>query len=150
MKFWSNWLIAVSIIGMVFGLALLIPGVLQTTMAPWAYDTVAGPGAFAALTEAELANQRLLYGIMSAVMIGWFTMIAWIAAVPFRRGERWAWMAIDSSLLVWFVLDSAISAQIGMPLNVVLNLVFLVLFAIPLAATWRQFEPLKVLRLARA
>lgn len=150
MKFWSNWLIGVSVIGIVFGVLLMLPGGLQTMLAQWSYETVVGPGTFAELTEAEMASQRLLYGIASAVMIGWFTMIAWISAIPFRRGERWAWLAIDSSLLVWFVLDSAISVQNGMPQNVLLNLVFLVLFAIPLATTWRQFEPLKVLRPAQA
>ncbi len=150
MKFWSNWLVGVSIFGIVFGVVLLLPGGLQTVLAQWAYDALAGPGAYAELTAGQLANQRLLYGIMSAVMIGWFMLIAWLALIPFRRGERWAWLALDSSLLAWFVLDSIISVQNGFAQNVIINLVFLVLFAIPLAATWRQFEPLKMLRPARA
>ena len=149
MKFWSNWIIGVSLIGIVFAVAMLLPGTFQDTFAQWAYDTVAGPGLYAELTTGDLAVQRLLYGILGAVMVGWFVMIAWLAYIPFRRGERWAWLALDTSLLTWFVLDSTISVQSGMPQNVLFNLVFLVLFMIPLVATWGQIEPLKMLRPAR-
>lgn len=140
--FWSRWLVAVSFISMAFGLLLAFaPGITHSTMGVFVYDTVAGAGAFAALTEADLAVQTILYGVLGAVMVSWMIVIAWLAYIPFQRGERWAWLAIDVSVGVWFVIDSVVSATNGMPINVLFNVGFLILFSLPLLATYRQFRP---------
>ena len=110
-------------------------------MGTYIYDTVIGAGAFAALTAAELAVQNILFGVLGSVMVAWMIVLVFLVRGPFRRGERWAWLAIDLSVFAWFVLDSVVSATHGMPLNVVFNLGFLVLFAIPLLATMSQFRP---------
>ncbi|MGI9173964.1 MAG: hypothetical protein ACR2GR_01415 [Rhodothermales bacterium] len=65
---------------------------------------------------------------------------AFIAAIPFRRGERWAWQAVLRGTLVWFVVDSAVSLWHGATFNVYLvNLVPVLVFGLPLGATWPAF-----------
>ena len=140
--FWARWLEVMCAICIVLGVVLaLVPQVTQSTMGIFVYDTVVGEGTFAALTEAELATQNLLYGVMGSLMVAWMIVIGWLVHVPFRRGERWAWLALDVSIFAWFIIDSVVSASNGMPVNVLFNLVFLLLFAIPLLATWTQFRP---------
>ena len=149
--FWSRWLVAVSFISMVLGVVLaLAPGVTHSTMGVFVYDTIAGEGAFAALTESDLAVQNMLYGILGAVMVSWMIVIGWLAYIPFRRGERWAWLAIGVSVFASFVIDSTVSATNGMPMNVLFNIGFLILFGIPLLATYRQFRPFGRLQTATA
>ncbi len=57
------------------------------------------------------------YGLMGAIMAGWFLTIA----MSMRSGARVVWDAALVGLAVWFVLDNAASVIFGYPLNVVTN-----------------------------
>ncbi|HRF96276.1 MAG TPA: hypothetical protein PLZ51_13815, partial [Aggregatilineales bacterium] len=70
---------------------------------------------------------------------GWMVLIGAVALIPFRRGEKWAWLAMAATLAVWFVFDSGSSIIYGMSINVIINTVSLISFAIPLAMTYRTF-----------
>ncbi len=48
-------------------------------------------------------------GPLGGTMAGSYLLQTWIVAVPLRRGEPWAWWAIASATVVWFVVDSAVS-----------------------------------------
>lgn len=81
---------------------------------------------------------RFLLGLAGAIMLGWAISLAGIAHYAFRRGERWAWLLIAFSVLSWFLVDSAVSIATGLYANVVGNIVFLILFEIPLVATYNK------------
>ena len=63
-------------------------------------------------------------------MAGWGVCIAFIAAVPFKRKERWAWNCLVIAVSLWFVIDTFLSWRFGALFNVVFNvLVFLAAMA---------------------
>lgn len=51
-------------------------------------------------------------------------------------GEAMGWRIIALSVAAWFVPDTAYSLWSGFWQNAVLNLAFLILFAVPLGATY--------------
>ncbi|MEO1042938.1 MAG: hypothetical protein AAFX52_11665 [Pseudomonadota bacterium] len=57
------------------------------------------------------------YGLMGAIMSGWFLTIA----IAMRSGARVVWDAALIGLAVWFVLDNVTSLIYGYPLNIVTN-----------------------------
>jgi hypothetical protein len=70
-------------------------------------------------------------------MVGWMVVLHGLVRGPLRRRECWAWQLTARSVIVWFVLDSSISAFL-IPRNVMLNLVFLVGFAVALVPLRRE------------
>ena len=140
LNFWSNWLLGVADFTILFGLLMVFsPNFFRETMFRIYTDFFYTDGTYATLSSADINFQAVFYGITGGVMIGWAVLMAFIIHVPFRRGEKWAWLALDASLVTWFVLDTYASIRFGMSINVMLNVGFAVLFIIPLAATYRQF-----------
>ena len=58
--------------------------------------------------QAMMMNHWLL-ATCGAGVVGWG--IAWttIAHIPFRAGEKWAWVTLTISLVIWGLLDLAIA-----------------------------------------
>ena len=137
MTFWWRWLIAAAIIVLGFGLALvLLAGPMQR-----AFETLYfAPHAGSTLDPAAAAYTTFLQAILGSVMIGWAVLLLYVIYVPFRRLETSAWNMIAVSLIVWFVPDTAFSLLSGFWQNAILNTVLLVVFAIPLAATYGRFH----------
>lgn len=137
--FWQRWLLIVSVLVIDFGLAMmLLPGLTQSlfdfvVFGPERAIDLFGPAAYDYIT--------FIYGIAGAVMIGWMVPLIMIIIGPFRRGETFGWNVLTLSVVTWFVIDSIFSAAAGYPTNVAFNTAFFVLFAIPLAATYRHFYP---------
>ena len=84
------------------------------------------------------ANQyiRFAFMVMGAVMIGWMVALLAIIAIPFRRGERWAWWTVALSMVIWFVVDTSMSLGLGYAPNAALNTVFLGVFVVPLGLSY--------------
>lgn len=138
---WWQWLLVVCMIGVVFGLVLVIvPGVFHSTLGRLTYNSFFEHDAYATLSAPELAYQDWLFGLLGAVMAGWLITIGWLVIGPFRRGEGWAWSAITVSMAAWFVLDTGTSLAHGVIFNALFNLGFLIGFGIPLAVTYRYFH----------
>ena len=78
---------------------------------------------------------RLTICIFSALTVGWLVMMSLVVHIPFRRGERWAWVAVAGSITTWFVLDSVRSIATGFPENALLNIAFVAGVVPPLVAT---------------
>jgi uncharacterized membrane protein len=77
-----------------------------------------------------------LMGPLGGTIAGSYLIQTFIVAVPFQRREAWAWHAILWPMLLWFCVDSAVSALHGAYFNIVqINLMPLVVFGIPLIAT---------------
>jgi hypothetical protein len=74
-----------------------------------------------------------VYGAWGATIAGWGTSMLFVVHRALRRGERWAWYGIAGGLLVWYLVDTGISAYFQVWFNVVFNTLIAVLFALPLA-----------------
>jgi hypothetical protein len=83
--------------------------------------------------QTGLADEtRLLSAIGGGIMLGWGAMIFLLAGAPMRADPDGTRRIILISVGLWFVLDSTGSVLAGAPLNVLGNLAFLALFALPL------------------
>jgi hypothetical protein len=120
-----------------FGLLLMIAPTL--TLALFGVVAYQSTSALTELGADVQAYLRLAHAVIGAVMVGWSITLLALVAGPFRRGERFAWWTIAGSMAAWFVPDTLVSLTSGFAGNAVLNLGFALLFAIPLAATWREF-----------
>ncbi|AFY69927.1 hypothetical protein Pse7367_1639 [Thalassoporum mexicanum PCC 7367] len=137
--FWWWWLVVSCGITIAFSLGMVLaPELLHqffnqvlfaSSQLPTDFDTAANDYIF------------LVYGILGAVMIGgWMIPIIFILVGAFRHKQRWSWLAIASSIGIWFAIDSAISVMSGFWQNAVFNVVFLLMFMIPLVATYGDFN----------
>lgn len=132
---WIRWLQVVATGVMLFGLSLtLAPGLARAGFSLLVY---ADPARIAAFGAAAVAYIALVHAVLGAVMFGWGVALLLIVRGPLRRGDRAAWQVIAVSVAAWFIPDTAFSLWSGFWQNAVLNLVFAVLFALPLAATYR-------------
>lgn len=85
--------------------------------------------------------QGWVYGAWGATVAGWGITAAFVVRFALSRRQPWAWWALVAGIGVWFVIDTAVSALAGVWVNVGLNVLVLLVFAVPLAAgahIWRQ------------
>lgn len=137
-SFWWRWLLVVNLGVMLFGLCfVLIPDIMQDLFDILFFSVSRANESFSAEAVRYIS---FIYGVLGAVMIGWAVALLFIIIGPFRRGEREGWNAVTSSIVIWFVIDTSFSLYSGFVANAVLNSVFFVLFAIPLAATYQHFH----------
>jgi hypothetical protein len=72
---------------------------------------------------------RVIYGVLGAVMIGWFSLVIWVVRGPLAQGVAGAWGALVISIGGWFAIDTTFSLASGFWENAVLNLCFAAAFA---------------------
>lgn len=137
-QFWRRWLLLTDLLTAVFGLAMvLMPDLIESMFNALMFSASHTNEHFDPDSRRYL---RFVYGVLGAVMVGWSTLMLIVVAGPFSRFEPWAWRAIAASLTTWFVVDSTWSISTGYWQNAVLNLVFALGYALPLAATRRAFN----------
>lgn len=132
--FWQWWLTLVTIGVMVFGLSMVVtPGLIQQFFGLLIYSAAD----FMARTfdAAAVRYITLTHGVLGAVMFGWGAALLLVLRGPFRRGQREGWLMLTVSLAAWWLPDTWFSLQTGFWQNALLNVVFGVLFAVPLFAT---------------
>ncbi|MGQ9655787.1 MAG: hypothetical protein ACUVXD_17135 [Thermodesulfobacteriota bacterium] len=83
--------------------------------------------------------QQWIYGAWGATIAGWGIVLIYIVRYPFRKKESWAWKGLVYALLVWYVLDTSLSVLYRVYFNVALNTGLLVLAAVPLVFTRKEF-----------
>ena len=139
-QFWQRWLLAITILIIIFGILLIIFN--ESALFNWLFndrvEAIFWPDI--SPTTGMIQFQRWLYGVLGAVMVGWGITMAFILAVPFRRGERWAWYSITVSIGSWYILDTAVSIYYQATFNAVFNTLILLLFLPPLLSTWKRFH----------
>lgn len=136
--FWYRWLLSVSIGFGLFGLLVAV----WPFAAPLAFWHTSTDAVFhgGLPSDESLAFRSFILGPLGATIAGFYVLQAFIVWQPFRRRERWAWMAIAAATLLWFTVDSAVSIVHGAWFNVLMiNLTTLVLVGLPLAMTYRAF-----------
>jgi hypothetical protein len=137
--FWQRWLLVVSLVVVLFGLAL---ATLNDTSA---FDLAFGNRVNAAIfrsgpvTTEMKAFQRWIYGVLGATVAGWGAALTFIAVGPFRRKELWSWNCLAVSLILWFVVDTTISLVFNVAINVVFNTTLLIALALPLVFARKHF-----------
>jgi hypothetical protein len=137
--FWQRWLFVVSLLIVVFGFALAAgSGTSLIDPLNRMVDPVFWGGQ--PVPPQAAAFRGWTYAVMGAAMAGWGVFLASVAGIPFRRRERWAWYCMALGILCWYVPDTGFSLQAGVMFNAAVNTVLLVLFALPLIFTRRDFE----------
>ena len=96
-------------------------------------------------TPEVLALKNWLFGIIGGTIVGFHVLMIALSENAFKQKESWAYWAMWAGLLSWFLIDSSISWYYGAIHNIVLiNLVALVLIALPLVMTRRAFTTANV------
>ena len=138
LNFWWLWLVAADIGVMLFGLTLvLFPSLARQAFSLMVFSDPSAIDAF----PSEAANYiTLSHGVMGSVMFGWGIAMMFTLFSQFREGVRTGWLNLAVSVGLWYLPDTYLSLQTGFWQNAILNTVFVILFAIPLAATYRMFQ----------
>lgn len=127
----QRWLLALGTIIVMFGVALAF---LYTTPLFKVFRTQIDPVFWGGgeLAGGAKAFQQWIYGVLGATMAGWGICIAFIAAVPFKRKEKWAWNCLAIAVSLWFVIDTFLSWRFGATFNVAFNVFILLAAMVPL------------------
>ena len=116
-------------------------GLFGLVLAGGAFDATSGPtrllyGVLNAAAPFEPdATLRFTLGVLGAVTVGWsLTLLAAIRAASLldRPAARPVWSLIALSVVVWWAIDSALSAATGFALNIAPNTVFAAAFLVPM------------------
>lgn len=135
---WWGWLVAAFVLTALtaIGYILYPHAALQTASSA----LLGSEHALGSASDAVLRFIKWMSGVSAAVSLAWMVTLVLIVVGPFRRGELWAWQAITASVVLWFLVDSARSIEIGFSQNAMLNLVWLLMYVVPLIATYRRFH----------
>ena len=137
--FWQRWLVVSCFSFAGIGVAVATAGD-SALFGAWNAGVAEVFGNGDALDPAAAELKSFLLGPLGGTILGSYVLCGFVAAIPFARRERWAWVAITASLLSWFVLDSTISVLHGAWFNVYLiNVVTLLGQGLPLAMTAPEF-----------
>ncbi len=125
------WLKAGSALVILAGLAYAFAAFQPTAGLAALLDDIAAwpPDGAQAMADGEA---RLVGGVLGGVMVGWGTMLWLLAAKLYPSQPELTRTIILVGVGAWFVVDSLASFVAGAPLNIVLNIVFAGVFAIPL------------------
>lgn len=138
-SFWRRWLVVVGIGVSVFGILMaLLSGTPLFDLFNRQIDPVFW-GANA-VDSATKQFQHWLYGVWGATIAGWGIILTYIAQFPFSKKKRWAWNCLVIGILVWYVLDTALSVLYGVTFNVAFNTTILILAGLPLIFTRKDFR----------
>ena len=140
---WFNWLLLVVLGVMVFGISMILaPELIRQAFSFLLFaDTAAIDSGFGA---PAVAYVTLIHGVLGGVMFGWGAALLLILVGPLRRGSQEGWMVFAASLAAWYFPDTLFSLWTGYWPNAVLNSVFALLFAVPLAATFKACQRVQV------
>lgn len=114
---------------------------LATVVTPWVSDGLFAwmifgkTGTPAGFTSEAADYVRFSHGVLGAVMLGWFAMIAWLLGAVETRSAAATWQALAFSLGLWFAVDSSFSLLTGNWPNAVLNVGVLAAYVPGLAGT---------------
>lgn len=135
-QFWYRWLVVVTVGVIIYGfLLMLLPESMYRAFNRLFFASDAG------MPSGEIrAYIHLVQGVLGAVLIGWMVTILSVLMSGFRQKQRAAWRTLLLSILIWFAIDSGFSLLIAVPAHALFNTLFLALFALPLAATYHDFQ----------
>jgi hypothetical protein len=132
-QFHKSWLLITALVVGAFGPVFAL-GTMEATSEParWTLDLLSWP--LDGQESYDFATMRFLSALTGGFLFGWGVMIwclrAWVYDIAPEAVRR----TVLTSLLAWFVLDSAGSIASGTPSNAFFNVLVLLLAVGPL---WR-------------
>jgi hypothetical protein len=138
--FWFRWLQIATIGIIAYGVALFaMPGF---GLDLFSFVFFGGTGGFESRYSPEALDYiRFIHGDLGSVIVGWGVTFFLILNGPFRRLEPGGWAMLVWPVVAWFITAAVHSVNAGYVQNIIFNLLFLTLFALPLAATRNYFKP---------
>ncbi len=129
-RFWRTWMMG----------GCLAVGLFGVILAASAFEATAGPTRLLfGLLNARVAfdpdaHLRFSLAVLGAVTVGWsLTLWATVQAAHLLGDQaRPVWGLVTASLVIWYVIDTALSLATGFGLNTIPNTVFLVVFLLPI------------------
>ncbi len=132
--FWKNWLTVWAWAVVLFGVALAgFAFEASSSFTRLFYTLIGNP---VALEPGQ--HMRFAMGLIGCITVGWgITFMAAFKAAHMLTGQAAAsiWRLTTAAVVIWYVIDSSISAATGFPLNAVSNTVLLALYLIPIRAS---------------
>jgi hypothetical protein len=137
--FWQRWLFVVGLFVIIFG--LLMSFLSQTGPFDLLFNNQINPIFWGGRTAPEevVSFQGWIYGVLGATVAGWGITLAFIARYPFKNKEKWAWNCVTLGMLVWFIVDTAISLYFGVIFNALFNTFLLIAVMIPVTMSHKAF-----------
>ena len=139
-QFWWKWLFGVGLLLVVFGLILaffnqssVMNSLVNDRINPTFWRN------YEELPEGYIRFQSWIYGVLGATLSGWGVFVMFIARYPFKAKEKWAWNCLFAGLLLWFLVDTVISVNFLVILNVIVNIILFLLMLVPLIASRKHF-----------
>jgi hypothetical protein len=136
--FWQKWLFIVSLGITAFGLFMAVFN--QTALFDLFNQQIDPAFWDSAPPEGVSSFQGWLYGVWGATIAGWGIFLAFIAHIPFKQRQKWAWNCLVVGLGIWFILDTWISWQFGVTFNVIFNTIVALAAGLPLIFSRKAFE----------
>ncbi|MFH1981878.1 MAG: hypothetical protein ABIL58_08535 [Pseudomonadota bacterium] len=137
-RLWQWWMVVYSGLGIAFGIFMAF-GSTGPLFAAYNSAIAKALWARADLHEAVARYHPWIFSVLGAVVAGWCVCLFFLSLIPFRRRERWAWVCIALSLLVWAPLATVFSIRFGIYIEAGFNLAAAAGYAVPLAKTYRAF-----------
>ena len=141
---WSRWITFLSFCLILYGVAMVfMPQIMNRALVSTLLygNNEVLRNAFIASGEPQQTFLRTLSGLLGTVTIGWSIQMAWIAHLPFRQGERWAWNSLLVSVSAWAALEFIFKLTNGISgVGLFAHFGLWIAFAIPLLATYRDFH----------
>ena len=135
-NFWHKWLLVVSVLCIVFGVCLFLPAFIDLE---FSYINEAFWESGVVPVEAK-PFYNCIFGLYAAMEISWALFIFFIVYYPYKRKEKWAWNSLIISISAWYVIDTYFSTTFGLYTNSMNNLLFYLLFLIPLIFSRKYFH----------
>jgi hypothetical protein len=126
--FWENCLHAWVWMTIGFGLLFAGAGVSGLDAGAGLFYWVVSGGTVDA-SDFATPGMRISVSLVGAVMLGWGC--AMLAVYRACGADVAVWRGLSRAVLVWYVVDSALSVATGFPINAVSNTAFVALFMVP-------------------
>lgn len=131
--FWKSW-IKVWCIGIILFGAVLAAGGLPATdgIVRFLYGLLSSdplPDGFL-----DAPGIRFSVALMGAVTMGWGLSILFLLPAIHAAGAP-AWRGLTAALVIWFIIDGALSAATGFALNNLPNTALAIAYLVPLMAS---------------
>jgi len=135
-KFWQRWLFVSGIVVSIFGMFMVL------NINSEAFNSQIDPVFWGKeIPDIQVRNfQQWIYGVSGSIMVGWGILIAYIAAIPFKKKEKWSRNCLLSGILSWYLFDTFISLKANVEFNAIGNTVLVVILLFPIVVTFTKFK----------
>lgn len=129
-KFWTTWLKITGILLTIFGLCMaFFSNTVVFNMLNNAVDTVFFKEA---IPDEFIQFRTWIYAVLGSTIAGWGIFISFIAGKIELKNNSWAWNALLTATLVWYIPDTFFSFKMGVVVNGWINTIILIALLIPL------------------